>query len=108
MIRREQICSQQLHCLSCSLSVSRAGRDCRELTPKEIMKLKEENKMSDTDMLHMSALEKKVEQQEQLLRESLPILRRAFFANYQDQDKCDELRDKIGEVVGRKDNENNS
>jgi len=64
--------------------------------------------MVDTDMLHMSALEKKVEQQEQLLRESLPILRRAFFANYQDQDKCDELRDKIGEVVGRKDNENNS
>lgn len=45
---------------------------------------------------------------EQLLRESLPILRRAFFANYQDQDECDELRDKIGEVVGRKDNENNS
>lgn len=56
--------------------------------------------MVDTDMLHMSALEKKVEQQEQLLRESLPILRRAFFANYQDQDKCDELRDKIGKVVG--------
>lgn len=41
-------------------------------------------------------------------RESLPILRRAFFANYQDQDKCDELRDKIGKVVGGKDNENNS
>ena len=56
--------------------------------------------MTDTDMLHMAALEKKVEQQEQLLRESLPILRRAFFANYQDQDKCDELRDKIRNFLG--------
>ena len=64
--------------------------------------------MTDIDFIYIAALKKKVEQQEQLLRESLPILRRAFFANYQDQDKCDELRDKIGEVVGRKDNENNS
>ena len=64
--------------------------------------------MSDTDRLCMGAITKENEQLRKLLRECQPVLRRAFFANYQDQDKCDELRDKIGEVVGRKDNENNS
>lgn len=33
---REVICSQQLHCLSCPLSVARTGKDCRKLTLKEI------------------------------------------------------------------------
>lgn len=33
---REVICSQQLHCLSCPLSVARTGKDCRELTLQEI------------------------------------------------------------------------
>ena len=56
--------------------------------------------MVDTDMLHMSALENKVEQQEQLLRESLPILPRAFFANYKDTNAANELYDKIKSIVG--------
>lgn len=28
---REQLCSQQAHCLSCPLSVLRTGRDCHEI-----------------------------------------------------------------------------
>lgn len=40
---REVICSQYPHCLSCPLSVQ--GKDCRELSPKEIKEIiKEENK----------------------------------------------------------------
>ena len=62
--------------------------------------------MSDTDMLCMGALVKENDRLKELLRECQPVLRRAFFANYQDQDKCDELRDKIGKVVGGADHEN--
>lgn len=64
--------------------------------------------MSDTDMLYMGAITKENEQLRELLRECQPVLQRAFFANYQDQDKCDELRDKIGKVVGGASDENNS
>lgn len=28
---REQLCSQQAHCLSCPVSVLRTGRDCHEI-----------------------------------------------------------------------------
>lgn len=63
-LRREVICSQQLHCLSCPLTIARTGKDCRELTAEEIMKFKEENEMSDTDMLYMASLEKKIEELE--------------------------------------------
>ena len=62
--------------------------------------------MSDTDILYMGAITKENEQLRKLLRECQPVLRRAFFANYQDQDKCDELRDKIRKVVGGADHEN--
>lgn len=62
--------------------------------------------MSDTDMLYMGALVKENDRLKELLRECQPVLRRAFFANYQDQDKCDELRDKIKKVVGGADHEN--
>lgn len=40
--KREVICSQQLHCLSCPLSVARTGRDCRELTLEEIERIMQE------------------------------------------------------------------
>lgn len=30
-MNREQFCSQQIHCLSCLLSVIRTGRDCHEI-----------------------------------------------------------------------------
>lgn len=36
MPTREQVCSQQIHCLSCPLSVGITGKDCRELTPEEV------------------------------------------------------------------------
>lgn len=39
---RESICSQQLHCLSCPLSVMRTGRDCRELSLQEIREIMKE------------------------------------------------------------------
>ncbi|MBP5433744.1 hypothetical protein [Ruminococcus sp.] len=33
---REQVCSQQIHCLSCPISSSSTGKDCRELSSAEI------------------------------------------------------------------------
>jgi len=39
---RENICSQQIHCLSCPLSVMRTGTDCRELSAEEIREIMEE------------------------------------------------------------------
>lgn len=41
MASREQICSQQVHCLSCPLSVAITGKDCWELTQKEIKEIME-------------------------------------------------------------------
>lgn len=84
--------------------------------------------MSDTDMLYMASLEKRNAELEariaeleakhwsecrqiahyedepkkakELLRETLPILHRAFFANYKDTNAANELYDKIKAVVG--------
>ena len=39
---RETICSQQIHCLSCPLSVLRTGKDCRELSLQEIREIMKE------------------------------------------------------------------
>ena len=39
---RENICSQQIHCLSCPLSPLRTGKDCRELTAQEIERIIQE------------------------------------------------------------------
>ena len=36
MTEREVICSQQLHCLSCHISVGVTGKDCRALTAHEL------------------------------------------------------------------------
>ena len=36
-----------------------------------------------------------------LLRELQPVLRAAFFANYKDQNKADELYSRIAQIVGR-------
>ena len=35
-MNRDQVCSQQIHCLSCPLSVGRTGKPCEELTADEI------------------------------------------------------------------------
>lgn len=84
--------------------------------------------MTDTDMLYMASLEKRNEELEvrisvledkhhnecgqiahyddelgqakELLRDVLPILHRAFFANYKDTNAANELYDKIKAVVG--------
>jgi hypothetical protein len=58
-------------------------------------------RMTDTDMLHMAALEKENMELWKLLREIRPNLRRAFYANYEDQDKADELIDKIDKMIGK-------
>ena len=36
-----------------------------------------------------------------LLRELQPVLRAAFFANYKDQNKADELYSRIAQIVGK-------
>ena len=41
--------------------------------------------MTDTDMLHMAALEKENMELWKLLQETRPVLRAAFFVNYKDQ-----------------------
>ncbi|MBP5362263.1 MAG: hypothetical protein J6Y71_04475 [Ruminococcus sp.] len=38
---------------------------------------------------------------ENLMKELLPVLRRAFFANYTDTNKANELYDRITKIVGR-------
>lgn len=41
-MKRETVCSQVLHCLSCPLSPLRTGKDCRELTAEELAEIREE------------------------------------------------------------------
>ena len=83
--------------------------------------------MTDTDMLYMSAQAKRIEELEtenkvlmseadrlikekgqllkvnedmkNLLRETQPVLRRAFFANYKDTNAANELYDKINKMI---------
>lgn len=62
---------------------------------------------TDTDTLYMAALSKRNDELEDenkslkgLLREIRPNLRRAFYANYEDQDKADELIDRISRIIG--------
>ena len=62
--------------------------------------------MSDTDMLYMGHLLKENETMKQLLRETLPVLHRAFFANYKDTNAANELFDRIKKAVGGTDDEN--
>ena len=90
--------------------------------------------MTDTDMLYMASLTKRNEELEvrisvledkhwnecgqiahyddelgqakELLRDALPVLHRAFFANYKDTNAANELYDRIKKAVGGADNEN--
>lgn len=57
--------------------------------------------MSDTDILYMASQENRIAEFTELLREIRPNLRRAFYANYEDQDKADELIDKIDKMIGK-------
>lgn len=63
--------------------------------------------MSDTDMLYMTGLQRENETMKQLLRETLPVLHRAFFANYKDTNAANELYDRIKKVVGGAENAEN-
>lgn len=84
--------------------------------------------MTDTDMLYMASLEKRnaeleariaelegkhhnecgqiahyddeLRRAKELLRDVLPVLHRAFFANYKDTNAANELYDRIKKVVG--------
>lgn len=57
--------------------------------------------MSDTDILHMAAMEKENMELWKLLQETRSVLRAAFFANYKDQNKANDLYDKIVKKVGK-------
>lgn len=51
-MKREVICSQQLHCLSCPLSVMRTGKDCRELTAEEIKEIMQEVRKNENTKVY--------------------------------------------------------
>ena len=54
MTYREVICSQQIHCLSCPISISITGKDCRSLSDKEIKEyVKEANKDEISGKVHV-------------------------------------------------------
>jgi len=48
MPNREQICSQQIHCLSCPLSVGVTGKQCDELSQAEINSIMEKERKYDS------------------------------------------------------------
>lgn len=41
-MKRETVCSQVLHCLSCPLSPLHTGKDCRKLTAEELAEIRKE------------------------------------------------------------------
>lgn len=57
--------------------------------------------MSDTDMLHLSAMEVENMKLWNLLKETQPILRVAFFAHHEQTAKANELYDRIVKIVGK-------
>lgn len=57
--------------------------------------------MTDTDMLHMAALENENLELWKLLRETLPLLRTAIYTDYRDTDKANELYGRITAKVGK-------
>lgn len=55
MTNREQICKQQVHCLSCPLSIRITGKDCRTLTQKELIEhelTRQRNERTRTQSIH--------------------------------------------------------
>ena len=44
---REQVCRQQVHCLSCPLIKFRSGKNCEELSPEQINKIMRRSRLND-------------------------------------------------------------
>lgn len=57
--------------------------------------------MSDTDLLHMAAMENENLELWKLLQETRPVLRVAFFAHKDDTKRANELYDRITAKVGK-------
>ena len=47
MKKREQVCSQQVHCLSCPLIKFRSGKNCEELSPEQISEIMRRSRLND-------------------------------------------------------------
>lgn len=46
-MNREQVCSQQVHCLSCPLAKFRTGKFCEELSPEQISEIIRRSRLND-------------------------------------------------------------
>lgn len=46
-MKREQVCSQQIHCLSCPLIKFRSGKNCEELSPEQISEIMRRSRLND-------------------------------------------------------------
>lgn len=46
-MNREQVCRQQVHCLSCPLIKFRRGKNCEELSPEQISEIMRRSRLND-------------------------------------------------------------
>lgn len=46
-MKREQVCSQQVHCLSCPLAKFRTGKFCEELSQEQLNKIMRRSRLND-------------------------------------------------------------
>lgn len=46
-MNREQVCRQQVHCLSCPLIKFRSGKNCEELSPEQISEIMRRSRLND-------------------------------------------------------------
>lgn len=44
---REQVCSQQIHCLSCPLIKFRTGKPCEKLTSEQLNEIMRRSRLND-------------------------------------------------------------
>ena len=46
-MKREQVCSQQIHCLSCPLIKFRSGKNCEELSQEQLNEIMRRSRLND-------------------------------------------------------------
>lgn len=46
-MNREQVCSQQVHCLSCPLAKFRTGKFCEELSQEQLNEIIRRSRLND-------------------------------------------------------------